>query len=75
VLSATERLPSKGLPEWFARNDTDADGQVVMAEYMTSRTESLAAEFAKLDTNGDGVISASEAIAAEAAKKKDGSTK
>jgi hypothetical protein len=61
VPSATERLP-KGLPSWFARNDTDADGQVMMAEYMTDFTDSKAAEFAKYDLNGDGIITPDECL-------------
>ena len=69
VPTATERLP-KGLPDWFARNDTDADGQVMMAEYMTDFTESKAAEFAKYDLNGDGVITPREGVEVEDKAKK-----
>ena len=69
VPTATERLP-KGLPDWFARNDTDADGQVMMAEYMTDFTESKATEFAKHDLNGDGVITPRECLEVEDKAKK-----
>lgn len=62
VPTATERLP-KGLPDWFARNDADADGQVMMSEYMTDFSDSKAAEFAKLDLNGDGIITPEECLA------------
>jgi Ca2+-binding EF-hand superfamily protein len=68
VPTATERLP-KGLPDWFARNDTDADGQVMMAEYMTDFTETKAAEFAKFDLNGDGIITPDECLEAEGKTK------
>ena len=61
ISSSTERLP-KGLPDWFLRSDTDADGQVSMAEFTTSWTEQLAAEFAKNDLNGDGIITPDECL-------------
>jgi len=69
VATATERLP-KGLPDWFARNDTDADGQVMMSEYMTEFTETKAADFAKYDINSDGVITPSECLEIEGKTKK-----
>lgn len=69
VPTATERLP-KGLPDWFARNDTDADGQVMMAEFMTEFTEAKAAEFAKCDLNGDGIITPDECLEVEGRAKK-----
>jgi Ca2+-binding EF-hand superfamily protein len=70
VPTATERLP-KGLPDWFARNDTDADGQVMMAEYLTELTDAKAAEFARYDLNGDGIITPDECL--ESAKGSGGS--
>lgn len=59
----TERLP-KGLPDWFARNDADGDGQVVMSEYASLWSESKAEEFAKYDLDGDGVITPRECLRA-----------
>jgi len=59
VSSPVERLP-KGMPDWFLRNDLDADGQISMAEYATSWNDQIAAEFLKLDANGDGIITPSE---------------
>lgn len=56
---ATERLP-KGLPDWFLRGDGNGDGQVSMAEYTTTWTEQLAAEFMKYDANADGIITPEE---------------
>lgn len=61
ISSPTERLP-KGLPDWFLRSDTDGDGQVSMAEFTTSWTEQLAAEFARHDLNGDGIITPDECL-------------
>lgn len=61
ISSPTERLP-RGLPDWFLRSDTDADGQVSMAEFTTSWTEQLAAEFEKNDLNGDGIITPAECL-------------
>lgn len=68
TLTAVERLP-KGLPDWFARNDADADGQIQMSEYTTSWTDAKAEEFAKYDLNGDGFITVSECLKAEPPKK------
>jgi Ca2+-binding EF-hand superfamily protein len=59
VSSPVERLP-KGMPDWFLRNDLDADGQISMAEYATSWNDQIASEFTKLDANGDGIITPSE---------------
>ena len=48
VKTVTERLP-KGLPEWFARSDADADGQVAMAEFATSWSDAVLKDFAQFD--------------------------
>jgi hypothetical protein len=61
ILSPTERLP-EGLPDWFARKDADADGQVSMAEYSSSWTPDKAKEFAHYDLNGDGFITPQECL-------------
>lgn len=63
-LTPTERLP-KGMPDWFIKSDADGDGQIMMAEYSTSWTDSTVAEFAKLDLDGDGIIVPSEALGGE----------
>lgn len=67
--TAAERLP-KGLPDWFLRQDADADGQVAMVEYATSWTDSTAAEFQKYDLDGDGFITPQECLASVAPVKK-----
>ncbi len=54
----------KGLPDWFARSDADADGQVLMSEYSNSWTDEKVAEFAKFDMNSDGIITSRECLAA-----------
>jgi len=65
--SATEKLP-KGLPDWFLRNDADADGQIAMVEYASTWTDQMAADFQKYDLNGDGYITPEECLAVD--KKK-----
>lgn len=66
-MTPLERLP-KGLPSWFARNDANGDGQVAMAEFSTTWSETQLAEFAKYDLNGDGYITPSEALQADSKK-------
>jgi hypothetical protein len=53
------KLP-KGLPDWFAKLDSDGDGQVALYEWKASG-RSLD-EFRKLDRNGDGFITVEEAL-------------
>lgn len=60
-LSPAERWP-EGLPDWFARKDTDGDGQVAMAEYASFWTISSANEFGRYDLNGDGIITPRECL-------------
>ncbi len=57
----TELLP-KGVPDFFLRNDADADGQISMSEYATSWNDQIAAEFQRLDANGDGILTAEECL-------------
>jgi len=66
-LSPQERLP-QGLPEWFVRKDADGDGQVTMAEYSHTWSNSLAEEFARYDRNGDGVVTPEEAIKSQGSR-------
>lgn len=60
-LTAAERLP-EGLPDWFAKNDADHDGQIAMGEYAKTWDDAKAAEFAKYDRNGDGLITPAECL-------------
>ncbi len=69
----TERLPN-GLPEWFVRSDANGDGQVMMHEFSATWDATTAEEFAKYDLNGDGVITAAEAVAAQSAPSREGTT-
>ncbi|HUT92322.1 MAG TPA: hypothetical protein VMY37_22700 [Thermoguttaceae bacterium] len=58
---APELLPS-GLPDWFARDDVNGDGQVAMVEYSSSWSESKAREFLRYDLNHDGMITPRECL-------------
>jgi hypothetical protein len=62
-----DRLP-KGLPDWFLRNDANADGQIAMVEFASTWTNQMAADFQKYDLNSDGFITPDECL--EADKKK-----
>jgi EF hand len=64
---ATEKLPS-GLPSWFKSKDSNGDGQIEMTEYSRTWSNSTAAEFERLDLDGDGVITAKEASAKSSGK-------
>jgi Ca2+-binding EF-hand superfamily protein len=59
ALGRADRLPA-GLSNRFFELDTDGDGQISMSEFATVWTNEKAAEFARYDRNGDGVISAEE---------------
>ncbi|WP_425615308.1 hypothetical protein NA78x_005223 [Anatilimnocola sp. NA78] len=59
--TALDKLP-KGLPDWFLRNDADADGQIAMVEYSASWSDTTAAEFQKYDLDGDGFITPTEVL-------------
>jgi hypothetical protein len=61
VVHRPGKLP-KGLPDWFAKLDTDGDGQVGLYEWKEAG-RSLE-EFRKLDRNGDGFITVEEALRA-----------
>jgi Ca2+-binding EF-hand superfamily protein len=63
AMSAKDKANAvKGLPDWFARSDADADGQVMMSEYSTTWTNEKVAEFNKFDLNGDGIITSRECL-------------
>lgn len=51
---------AQGLPGWFYELDTDRDGQISMAEFTSDWTEDKFAEFASLDRNDDGLLTADE---------------
>jgi hypothetical protein len=59
--SATEKLP-EGLPSWFSQRDRDGDGQVAMHEWSRSWNSSTVRDFTSKDANGDGIITAAEAL-------------
>jgi hypothetical protein len=53
------RLPA-GLPDWFARLDTDKDGQVGLYEWL--RSGQARGEYLKMDVNRDGFLTAEELL-------------
>jgi Ca2+-binding EF-hand superfamily protein len=63
-LTPTERLPP-GLPSWFARSDTDGDGQIALTEFAPTGARDKVAEFSRYDLNGDGLVTTAECLAAE----------
>jgi Ca2+-binding EF-hand superfamily protein len=63
IVAAIERLPA-GLPDWFARNDADGDGQISMSEFSASWTDSVFDEFDQFDLNQDGLITPQECLKA-----------
>lgn len=60
---AGESKPA-GLPDFFARSDANADGQVMMNEFSSSWDVETLNEFLKWDLNNDGVIIPSECLIA-----------
>jgi hypothetical protein len=61
---------NRNVPAWFTKMDRNADGDVSLKEWLGSEES-----FKEIDTDGDGLISADEARAFEAKKKKDSSKK
>jgi Ca2+-binding EF-hand superfamily protein len=60
------------LPDWFAKYDTDGDGQVGLYEWVKAGRPVV--EFQAMDRNGDGLLEAAELLRylAEPARKADG---
>lgn len=60
-LSTREKIEKEsGKPDWFTRDDKDADGQVSMSEFASTWDEGIVADFAKFDLNADGFITTIE---------------
>jgi Ca2+-binding EF-hand superfamily protein len=55
---------TEGLPGWFYELDADHDGQVAMHEFATTWTTDKRQEFSSLDSNVDGLLTASEVLRA-----------
>lgn len=51
---------AEGIPGWFYELDVDRDGQIAMAEYTQDWTAAKLDEFAALDVNDDGLLTAEE---------------
>lgn len=65
----SSRLPS-ALPASFLNRDGDGDGQLTLAEFAASKSRAELDEFARLDRNGDGVVTATEYLSRTAAPAK-----
>lgn len=59
-----ERLP-EGIPDWFARDDADGDGQIAMNEFSASWTDGVLSEYNQFDLNRDGLITPTECMTAK----------
>lgn len=57
---------SEGLPGWFYELDVDRDGQVDFSEFAPGRRNEKRQEFASLDRNRDGLLTASEIVQSKA---------
>ncbi|MBC8352790.1 MAG: proprotein convertase P-domain-containing protein [Planctomycetes bacterium] len=57
---------SDGLPGWFYELDTNRDGQVAMNEFTAEWSDEKLQEFASLDTNTDGLLTALEVVRSKA---------
>jgi len=64
VRSPREQTSEDGLPDWFDQDDTNQDGQIAMAEFSTSWSDSELARFNQFDLNQDGVITPRECLKA-----------
>ncbi len=61
--TAAERMP-EGLPDWFARSDSNVDGQIAMSEFSSNWSDAVVADFNKFDLDGDGIITPRECLKA-----------
>jgi Ca2+-binding EF-hand superfamily protein len=55
----------EGLPDWFASDDANADGQVAMAEFSVTWSDSVMSDFNQFDLNQDGMITPQECLKAK----------
>ncbi|MBC8353842.1 MAG: hypothetical protein H8E66_17720 [Planctomycetes bacterium] len=66
----SSNLPD-GLPVWFVESDIDLDGQVLLSEFLQSRSAATAtSEFERYDHNSDGIVTADESVSRTAGGKK-----
>ena len=54
----------EGLPSWYFELDANRDRQISLTEFSPELTEDKLAEFTALDLNSDGLLEASEIVAA-----------
>jgi hypothetical protein len=62
IATPSEKLPTEGLPSWFSDRDRDQDGQVSMHEWSRFWNSSTVRDFESKDVDGDGIITATEAL-------------
>ena len=55
-----------GLPDWFSSGDANGDGQLSMSEYAPTAEALRVAEFERLDSNSDGLLTPRELLRAKA---------
>ncbi|CAN5381195.1 hypothetical protein BH11PLA2_BH11PLA2_47420 [soil metagenome] len=55
------KLPTKELPSWWEKLDTDKDGQIGLYEWRTEKNNTMA-EWIAMDLNNDGYLTAEEYI-------------
>ena len=56
---------TEGLPDWFVALDQNRDRQVSMGEFTSEWTDAKLKEFTRLDSNGDGLVTAMELVQSE----------
>ncbi len=66
-IKAVASSDSDVLPSWFIERDLNGDSQVEMAEFTDEWDEETAERFTSFDANNDGIITADEAMVADAA--------
>lgn len=64
------RKPRANLPNWFTAKDANGDGQVSMAEYAPNATKAELTDFARMDSDADGVLTPRELLGPKAAPPK-----
>ena len=59
------------VPIWFLARDVNGDGQLTLLEFSPNLSPATIAQFGKLDSDADGLITADEVRQAAKAAKQD----